>query len=139
REVHVRFWERAEVKFLRATRQPPTSPSGRLCQLRPAADMPPGETMRRKYNDRKSLKLGFDVRRGPHAPQAGPREDDGKPSYPRLARRSPRGVAGCLHRSSQIQPHQLAREQASAEADCANRLRLRVRSRCCTKKLESYP
>jgi hypothetical protein len=26
REVHVRVWERAEVKFLRATRQNPTAP-----------------------------------------------------------------------------------------------------------------
>ena len=26
REVHVRFWERAEVKFLRATRQKPKLP-----------------------------------------------------------------------------------------------------------------
>ena len=26
REVHVRFWERAEVKFLRATRQNPNLP-----------------------------------------------------------------------------------------------------------------
>src|SRR5215831_13855325 len=90
-------------------------------------------------------KLSFDGPRGPHAPQAGPLEDDGKcapyPSYPQLARRFLRGVDGCRHRSSQIQPHRLAREQASAEADCANppRACLRVRNRYCTKKLRSCP
>jgi hypothetical protein len=40
REVHVRFWERAEVKFLRATRQNKNPPFLSLCQLPPAADIP---------------------------------------------------------------------------------------------------
>ena len=41
REVHVRFWERAEVKFLRATRQNENPALIGLCQLPPAADVPP--------------------------------------------------------------------------------------------------
>jgi len=39
REVHVRFWERAEVKFLRATRQTEKPPFSGLYRLQPAADM----------------------------------------------------------------------------------------------------
>ena len=39
REVHVRFWERAEVKFLRATRQYENPSFWGLCQLPPATDM----------------------------------------------------------------------------------------------------
>jgi len=39
REVHVRFWERAEVQFLRATRQTRNHPEAPLCQLPPAADI----------------------------------------------------------------------------------------------------
>src|SRR6516225_1198678 len=39
REVHVRFWERAGVKFLRATRHNRRSPSTAHCPLSPAADM----------------------------------------------------------------------------------------------------
>ena len=45
REVHVRFWERAEVKFLRATRQNENLPFLSLCQLPPVADVPPHEAM----------------------------------------------------------------------------------------------
>ena len=41
REVHVRFWERAEVKFLRATRQNEKPRFSALCQLPPAADVAP--------------------------------------------------------------------------------------------------
>src|SRR6516162_973949 len=37
REVHVRFWERAEVQLLRATRHNEKSPFSALCQLPPAA------------------------------------------------------------------------------------------------------
>jgi hypothetical protein len=39
REVHVRVWERAEVKFLRATRQNPHSSSALARQLSAAADI----------------------------------------------------------------------------------------------------
>ena len=39
REVHVRFWERAEVQFLRATRHNENPSLEGLCQLLPAADM----------------------------------------------------------------------------------------------------
>ena len=39
REVHVRVWERAEVKFLRATRQNPNTSRMPACQLPPAADI----------------------------------------------------------------------------------------------------
>ena len=39
REVHVRVWERAEVKFLRATRQNPNASRTLVCQLSPAADI----------------------------------------------------------------------------------------------------
>jgi hypothetical protein len=41
REVHVRVWERAEVKFLRATRQNLNASRMLACQLSPAADKPP--------------------------------------------------------------------------------------------------
>ena len=39
REVHVRFWERAEVQFLSATRQNEKPRRAGLCQLPPTADM----------------------------------------------------------------------------------------------------
>ena len=42
REVHVRFWERAEVKFLRATRHTRTTALGGALLLPPTADMPTG-------------------------------------------------------------------------------------------------
>jgi hypothetical protein len=45
REVHVRFWERAGVKFLRATRQNENRYQAALCQLPPASDMPPHELL----------------------------------------------------------------------------------------------
>jgi hypothetical protein len=38
-EVHARFWERPEVKFLRATRQNPKFPSAFLSQVLPSADI----------------------------------------------------------------------------------------------------
>src|SRR5262245_29037778 len=81
------------------------------------------------------------VKRGPHVPLAGPREDGGKCapclSYPPPARRSLPRVGGCRHRSSQIRPRRLARVQANAAADCANPPHTYpwVRGRCCTTKL----
>jgi len=51
--------------------------------------------------------------RGLHVPLIGPRQDDGKcalcPLYPRPARRFPRRVGGCRHRSSQTRPRLKAR------------------------------
>ena len=43
REVHVRVWERAEVKFLRATRQKPTLPRRSIAvRFRPNKQTPAG-------------------------------------------------------------------------------------------------
>src|SRR6185312_13728905 len=42
REGHARFWERPEVKFLRATRQTRTSSLGAARPLQPSADIGPG-------------------------------------------------------------------------------------------------
>ena len=48
REVHVRFWERAEVKFLRATRQNLNTSLQGARPVPPGADMV-GESSRYRY------------------------------------------------------------------------------------------